>query len=494
MAEPDYEFMDGFDKYGIIGTDFGIALIDDNEWSSTGGTLNIAAALVGNGTCLAAGSTGPSVSKTLPSNYARCIGGVTLKVAFASFSTTISLNDGGTNQMQVIVNSTGALSVARNGTSLASQTGVFADGETKCVEWDIMIADSGGWAKVWIDSLLVLNFSGDTKNTANAYYNALSINLGQSRSVDHFYSWHYISNVDAGETPCLTNPVIETQQVSAESSCASTWGANFFQYRDGPSSRNQVVNALHLRKIVTNDSGNLDGVYFWKNGANGTAKYIPALYSDSSGSPNALLKTGSEVTGAASGTNYLPFASSQAVTPGTTYWIGFLTNTADTGGIYSGGNDSNEGWLRSGLTYASGAPNPVGGGSAVQSFLIMGKLSGGSDRADTLNHDIVSDLAYNLLTAANVEDLYTFPALSVNPSQIYSVAVKNYMKRADAGVRTVDVRLKSSSTTSSGSGGTQAPTTGGGWISSNYRKDPNGNIDWVKAALDAATAGYKSIT
>ncbi len=90
MALPDYEFIDGFDKYGPVGTVYSTTVpqVMAGEWTGmaapNGGTPSISVldGLAGIGRRLRfnmssgfAGSPFGTFRKTLPSNFARIIGG-----------------------------------------------------------------------------------------------------------------------------------------------------------------------------------------------------------------------------------------------------------------------------------------------------------------------------------------------------------------------------------------------------------------------------------
>lgn len=92
---------------------------------------------------------------------------------------------------------------------------------------------------------------------------------------------------------------------------------------------------------------------------------------------------------------------------------------------------------------------------------------------------------------AGDEDLYSYPALLNAATAVYTVAVRGNIKRSDTGARTIDLRLKSNTTTSSGSNAGQTPGTTYGWLSSYFDADPNGNIAWTDTAVNSAVAGPK---
>ncbi len=86
------------------------------------------------------------------------------------------------------------------------------------------------------------------------------------------------------------------------------------------------------------------------------------IYSDSSGSPGALIATGTEVTyrGNINGSGWfeLPFASAVPLSPGT-YWLGFITGSTTEGMGYAYDNVTNSRAYNTN-TFASGPTNPFG--------------------------------------------------------------------------------------------------------------------------------------
>ena len=86
------------------------------------------------------------------------------------------------------------------------------------------------------------------------------------------------------------------------------------------------------------------------------------IYSDSAGSPDALVATGSEVTyrGSTNGSGWfdLPFSAPVALAPGT-YWLGFITGTTTEGMGYAYDSVANSRAYDTN-TFAGGPSNPFG--------------------------------------------------------------------------------------------------------------------------------------
>ena len=104
-------------------------------------------------------------------------------------------------------------------------------------------------------------------------------------------------------------------------------------------------------------------VYAMPGSSSASSQALKAvIYSDSGGSPGALVATGTEVTyrGSVNGTGWfdLPFASPVALSPGT-YWLGFITGPSSSGMAYAYDNVPNSRAYNTNA-YAAGPTNPFG--------------------------------------------------------------------------------------------------------------------------------------
>jgi hypothetical protein len=187
----------------------------------------------------------------------------------------------------------------------------------------------------------------------------------------------------------------------------------------------------------------------------------------------------------------MPLTTAQALTAGTQYWLGTMTDIAVTN-IYFG-QDTSLNARSATATFASGAPGTAPGMTAgITAGILFGTLSTQANWATVDQNPNEGTFSYVFDATVGHEDLYAFPVLSAPPSAIYAVAVKASLSKSDAGAKTASVRLKSGATDSAGTGGTAlAPGTSFGWMTSVFERDPNGNVAWTKTALDAAQAGVK---
>jgi thermitase len=146
---------------------------------------------------------------------------------------------------------------------------------------------------------------------------------------------------------------------------ASTFGTTTVgALRDGGMFSNYKI--VHAATLTTAGSVTKLSLYAVPGAASPSTQSLKAvIYSDSGGSPGALVATGTEVTynGAVNGSGWfeLPFATPVALTPGA-YWLGFITgsNTEGLGYAYetvAGGRAYNAN------SYASGPTNSFGAAS-----------------------------------------------------------------------------------------------------------------------------------
>lgn len=97
----------------------------------------------------------------------------------------VKLMDGTTGQTELYLNSDGTISIRRNGTVLATTTAMYTTNTWYHIQFRTLVADSGGVAELKINNEVVLTYTGDTKNTTNAYVNRVQLLNGQY--ADDFY-------------------------------------------------------------------------------------------------------------------------------------------------------------------------------------------------------------------------------------------------------------------------------------------------------------------
>lgn len=514
MADPDYTIIDGFDKYFQTDNQWWVnassglpaAAIDwrnayNGEWSVPApGNAIYSREPIGTTRGFSLG-VGGSVDRSLPTTYARVVGGICMKLSSTSSpGMQVQLGLGGTT-LTLQWNVDGNF-YARRGTGSST---IFATGvgpmfpltlnSTHFISWDVEQKSTGGRVKVWIDGTLVIDFTGDTTSGSDGtnYIALYSYNSGNQ--FDHFYMDCYLTG-GGSELPFLTNPVVYTDNPESDSAANFTIGTTMLGDVDtyNWTTTGSATNTTRMRRVQANASGNLNSLYFMPWATSGAAKIKGALYADSAGVPAGLIATTNEVTGlTAQVPVQLTFGSPPALTAGTWYWIAFRT---DTNVNFLTRRGTGAGGLAYTATYANAFLNPASGLSAAAEVVSWGVMSGQTSRADTL--DVLNpsvSFAFNSSGTPGQEDLFNPPAVPGTPTGVHHVSVKAFGYRTDAGARTVDLRIKSGASTYSGSYAGQTPNAlTPSWMTTDFRKDPNGNIAWTKANLDASKFGYKLVT
>jgi hypothetical protein len=522
MADPDFVFTDGFDHYWpqvevAAAVDVSSALAEQYNVVGSLITSTIAPLSGSTGMALYVGGTSASnvcdLYAPLPANYARSIGGITISpLAFGGGRYNgLGFKDGLQDQLYISINSVGQIEVRRghssniipNGTLLATSVETLLLGSVHYLAWDVTIHGSTGSVKIWLDNVPTsINLTGvNTSASGNNYFNSFAPVLGwgnvAAMAYDHAFCYCYSAS-GGSEVPPLTSPIIETQFENSDNSVTFTVGAGVLGDVGAPAYVTNSVNApganqLVLRKFTPSVGCTLASVGITPKATSAAAKFKAVLYADSAGSPGALTATGTEVVGATSGTSLsLPFASGQALTGGTSYWIGFITDTSLNIQQYDGTTNVGQ---KKANTYTSGAPNPAGTMTGSQpSWLIWGNLSAVSAKWPQEAVRFASTLSYNYSSTVGNTDLFGFPSLVTPAAAIHCVSLVAAISKSDAGARTINLVTKSGATSDNGSLGTYSPPLSLAYARSNWLNDPNTGSAWLPASVNAALGGYKIAT
>jgi hypothetical protein len=512
MANPDYEFLEGFDIYGPANantaSNVSLATRLLARWTTYAGApalMYLAAALSGTGCSLYCQGGGSSqdfnLNKGFPGNYARFIGGTTISAALVTGLTGITFYDAATAQIFIGINTSGRIEVRRGtyaGTLLATSTETVTANSVNYLAWDITISPSAGIIKVWLNNVLTsINLTGqNTRASANSYVNSFAPTaaaFGANMKLDHLFHWGYLA-AGGSELPPLDSPVIQTDFPTADNAVAFTPSAGVLggagAFVGTSTTAAPGANKIVLRPYVAEVAGTLGSVAFMPAATSAGAKMKPVVYANSSGAPGSLLTTGAEVVGTTSGTVVsMPVTTPQTLVAGTTYWIGYIT---DTGVALSLADDGTAGY-NAANTYTSGAPGTAPAMTGAQaSYMIYGNVTGMTTNFGQVNENPgLGLLSYNFSSTVGNEDLFTFPNLTITPSAIYTVEVLGLASRSDTGARTVDLRAKSVSTTSSGNTTGISYPTSFGWAGSQFKTDPNTGIAWGAPGVNAGKYGLK---
>jgi hypothetical protein len=512
-------FIEGFDKYGPYLNLPGFTgdstnpsvrnLITEGDWTFLSSLNTVAAIYPPLGpTGYALGLEGGPLTRTLPSSYSRLIGGVRIQSSLASNSGIVFL-DNTSFQCSITINQgTGLISVRNGdylGTIIATSTVAVTAGVTHFVEWDISFGASASYT-VYLDGVSILSGTGNTKTTSNSSANLFGFQCGIASSLSTYYDDVYLfdSSGSRNNSVLLTNPRVETRYPTSDSQTQWTNTGNvlvpFGVAQTAPQEWNYLsnstipANCLVLLQVKAPVNCTLNSISVIPAVTASPVKFKAVLYADTSNAPSTLIATGTEVIGCTIDTTLtLPFASGQALTAGTFYWIGLINNTSFALRRY----DTTTHLAQSKTNvYTYGAPTPAGTmTTGVDTVMVWGNATGATTNWESVGNNPATDLAGDnssiQSSTVGAEDLYGFPPLASAATSIYVVAVKAHTKRSDTGARTVDLRLKSGTTDSGGSLTGQTPSVSYSWLSSYFETDPATGSDWTETAANNCLAGPK---
>lgn len=509
-------FLEGFDKYGPPTPNSPTFITTmQSEYNVVANANQITTSLNGQGgyAFITPANTG-GLRKTFSTAYGRLIGGMRFKTPLApGLCPFWTFHNNSSNMCTIYVNGGGQfafLTGANSSGTLINISSTYITGlSIHYLEWDITFGASSSYA-FYLDGAA---FMSGTGNTGNGQTTANEITIGADGStntsdmtLDDFYLFDNTGSFN--NAVLLTNPRIETRYPTSDSQTQWTNNGNVLVpsgvVQTGVSSITSTTGApggsallakLVLMKVIPGANCTLQSVAFQPAGSSTTAKHKSVLYTDSAGAPNTLVATGTEVIGVLSGTvETLPFGSGQSLTGGTSYWIGYITDSTVSLNFYD--NTTSVG-VSATNTYGSGAPATAPAMTAGSSWEMWGNATGATVDWVSVNQNPPSGVGpagdngtIKSSTSGN-EDLYGFPALSGTATTVYAVAVKANVRMTDVGNRTLDLRLKSSGSDSAGSTAGQIPGSTYGWQSSYFDSNPNGSIAWTPTTANAATAGPK---
>jgi hypothetical protein len=491
--------LEGFDKYGGVNTNStNVGTLLNTEWTSvTLTTSQIVTPLSVTGQALFLGSAN-SVTKTLPANFARLIGGVRITSTLAA-AAGVQFNDTATAQCGFVINTTGTITIrtgnAFSGTIIATSTASVTANSIHYVEWDLTFSATGAY-QIWLDGVSVLSGTGNLRTTANNYANAfvLGTTTSGNATVDDCYLFDNTGTTS--NAALLTSPRIETTFPSTDASVQFAVGASVLGTTVLRSTGvlSPVANTFWVRPFTPTRACTLNSISVFPQATSGTINLRPIVYADSAGVPGTLMSGGSTVTGVTSGTVLtMPLTTPQSLTAGTQYWLGFM-NDIQVASIFTTTDTLAQGRSAT-ATFASGAPGTAPATTAGQAtILVWGNitLSTPANFYETsLQPPLLPTTNWSYVNDSTVghEDLYNMAALTTNPVNLYAVAHKVYWEKSDTGARTMSVRTRS--------GGTEvattaiAPGTSYTWAAIYHDTDPATSLAWTLTGVNAAQAGYR---
>lgn len=492
--------VEGFDKYGPVNSGSGVAtnLLVKGDWNAaTGGNPNIVAGLSGTGFAMQYIGGPATLTKTLPSNMARLIGGIRFRCDLANQMIVMQFRDTSTPQCTVTVEqSTGILNLRNgaSGTILGSGPAIVAN-SIHYLEWDISFGNASNF-QVWLDGASVISGTGDTTATANNYCNVIALGAPATGTITYDDLYLFDTTGTANNAVLLTNPRVETGFPVSDGAVQFAFGAGVLGQtyaRSAQTLQALTANSLFLRAFTPPVACTMSSLTILPNSTSGPVQHRPVVYADSSGAPGALLSSGAVVAGTTIGVyKTMPLTAPLSLNAGTQYWLGFMTDISAIRMLIQ--DDAATGYVAT-STFSSGAPATAPAMTGGQfTYLVFGNLTA---MAAVNNWYEVSQQpppeirSYVFDAIVGHEDLYNFPPLSTPPAAIYGVAVKALCAKSDAGARTVSMRMKSGVTDNGGSASGQALGTAFQWLTSFFPTDPATGSPWTLAGLNSAQSGFR---
>jgi hypothetical protein len=113
------------------------------------------------------------------------------------------LRDAGTTQFGLGLNGSNQISVNAGGAALAvSASNVWAVGAWYFIQGRVSIANAGGRIEIWLQGQKVIDFTGDTQNTANAYVNQWQMTRNNNLTIQT----NLILYDETGDAPTTRTP------------------------------------------------------------------------------------------------------------------------------------------------------------------------------------------------------------------------------------------------------------------------------------------------
>jgi hypothetical protein len=514
-------YLDGFDDYGPAGLMSGLStqqLLNNSGWTFGNAytTASIVAGINGeSGNALylpgISGGNGTVVSRTLPANYNRVIGGFRFNSALLG-NFGVSFADANTNQCSVIVEAVSGLIFVVQGYGSPTSANILGQSNnsvsantTHYLEFDATFQTNGtGGITVWLDGVQVCQGTGITSQSGNAWANMLQI-LQQpvgvgSLTIDDLYLFSATGAVN--NSAVLSNPVIYTQLPTGDHQTQFNNIGNVEgnYYSIGDTQYAVSPNFLYLMAFTPNVTCTANDVVVqtYNQGTNSLAHNKAVLYSDSGGAPNTLLSSGTQVTGFVNNQLLtLPLSTPTVLTANTQYWAGVIGDSSCDfqtydGISYLGGSTvtTTKGAI-AGNTYSSGAPSAAPSMTYGQAsvFLYVTCTGASTNWESVAVNPPVGDNSSVSANSAGVSDLYTFANLPTNIQEVFAVGVKGTAKLTIAGVHKLDLITLSGSTTSVGNTASIAPTLNYADYVSYFDTDPNTSVSWTVTGVNNSYNG-----
>jgi hypothetical protein len=255
-------FFDGFDGYTTADI--------PKRWTMAGTQAVVGSvyARSPSGQGLFQGGSSTLVAKSFGTNYTQGIVGFAWSKTATTSATIFAILDGITEQISVRTNASGVLTVTRNATVLATGTTVLSANTWYYIELSFTISNAAGVVELKLNGVaeIASTTALDTTNTANVYWNGVSIPANVSAQYDDVY----VLDPTTGSNTAFLGPVRCALELPAGPGTTTAWspngGTNYGcvsePYEDGDGSFNQSSTANQIDTFAMQDPPASAGTVF----------------------------------------------------------------------------------------------------------------------------------------------------------------------------------------------------------------------------------------
>lgn len=448
-------------------------------------------------------NTGMSLDHTMPANYSRVRFGFSFMTNLGIVGGITLMDTGSTIQCGIGVNSSGQVIFTRGdingGTVLFTSAAVILANIRHYLVVDVTVHNSAGTIRIWLDGTDITSgglTSQNTRSSANNYTNRWRLQHRASTNGKFAFGDFFIQDNTAADATITSDRIVDGLPITTDdavqfSPARSLVGS--FHKMITANTNAAGANQLVLVPVVPTVNMTINSVSIMPRATSAGAKFKGVIYADSAGTPGALLSSGTEAVGCTTGIELsLGLVTPQALTGGTTYWIGYIT---DTSVVIQVSDPNTTLGVRKANTYTSGAPSPSGGGftTGQSTWSIWGLATGAGSNYDQINRtppamQSTLPVAYNQSGTVAQVDSFNVTDLPVTPTGVDMVQVKVLAQRTDAGARTINIKAKSGATAGNGDNAGVTPPTSLQWLSSRFALNPATSAAWTPSEVNGMKA------
>jgi len=485
-----YIFGDSFDFYAATAD----ALAGHWDSGGTNWTLLTTGRFAGSQS-LRSNTSGVYLTKSSGSNDAVhhfvCAFQQTATLSGTTAAMYLQLLDGTTNQCCIVFRSDGAMlltSGGPTGTTLATYAGaVSAQNTWTAFECEVVIHNTAG--------SFIVRKNG---NTGAADFSATSLNTRGGTANN------YANKLTVGTSTAISNQLIDDLLWRSDASSVA-WVGDIRAYQLLPASdaSAQFSRSPSPYPVIPNTGTSTASI------VNGTARYTPftapvngtlntvsitlaagytgnmkcSLFTNAAGVVTTVIASATAIVNPVSGANTFTFSSPPTLVKGTSYYLGFISDTSS--GTWQV-TAATAGFSGTGVSYAA-FPSGTPVTSAAAGPIITANITptASADYVSEAQQDGTTTYVYD--STVGHADLYNISPLPLTPTLIVGVNLRGFMAKSDAGSRSGQLQMKSGSTTVQST--PLALSTSFLWNSRFDTVDPNTSTVWTAAGVNAVQIG-----